>query len=78
MHECVMFSTLLLLLKLKEFQTIMAKPVEFKNVDADADPGDEETKPAKAIWVRVANSTGYALEVETFTTRAHRQEVQGI
>ena len=78
MHECVMFSRLLPLLKLKEFQTIMAEPGEFENVDADADPGDEENKAAKAIWVRVANSTGYAMEVETFTNRAHRQEVKGI
>ena len=56
----------------------MAEPGEFENVDADADPGDEENKAAKAIWVRVANSTGYAMEVETFTNRAHRQEVKGI
>ena len=56
----------------------MAEADEFQNVDADADPGDEETKAAKALWVRVANSTEYTMEVETFTSRAQRQEVQGI
>ena len=56
----------------------MPEPSKFLNVDADADPGDEETKAAKALWVRVANSTEYAMEVETFTNRAQRQEVQGI
>ena len=56
----------------------MAEADEFQNVDADADPGDEESKAAKALWVRVANSTMYTMEVETFTNRAKRQEVQGI
>ena len=57
----------------------MTEPDEFDNVDADADPGDEEeTKEAKALWVRVANSTGYAMQVETFTKRDERQTVQGI
>ena len=57
----------------------MSERDEFENVDDDADPGDdEETKAAKAIWVRVANSTGYTMRVETFTDRAKRQEVQGI
>ena len=57
----------------------MSERDEFENVDDDADPGDdEETKAAKAIWVRVANSTGYAMQVETFTDKAKRQEVQGI
>ena len=57
----------------------MSESDEFENVDDDADPGDEEeTKAAKAIWVRVANSTGYAMQVETFTERAKRQEAQGI
>ena len=57
----------------------MSESDEFENVDDDADPGDdEETKAAKAIWVRVANSTGYAMQVETYTDRAKRQEVQGI
>ena len=56
----------------------MSESDEFENVDDDADPGDdEETKAAKAIWVRVANSTGYAMQVETYTDRAKRQEVQG-
>ena len=55
----------------------MAEPDEFLNVDADEDSGDEETKAAKALWVRVANSTEYIVEVETFTHRAQRQEVQG-
>ena len=61
-----------------KFQTRMAELEEFLNVDADEDSGDEETKDAKALWVRVANSTSYAMEVETFIDRAQRQEVQGI
>ena len=56
----------------------MAEIDEFKNVDADADPEDEDSKAAKAIWVRVANSTEYAMQVESFTDRAKRQEAQGI
>jgi len=56
----------------------MAELEEFLNVDADEDSGDEETKDAKALWVRVANSTSYAMEVETFIYRAQRQEVQGV
>ena len=56
----------------------MSEVDPYVNVDDDADPGDdEETKAAKAIWVRVANSTGYAMQVETYTDRAKRQEVQG-
>ena len=47
-----------------EFQTRMTEPDEFQNVDSDDDPGDEKTKAAKALWVRVANSTEYAMEVE--------------
>ena len=47
-----------------EFQTRMTEPDEFQNCDAGVDPGDEKTKAAKALWVRVANSTEYAMEVE--------------
>ena len=55
----------------------MAESDEFENVDDDADAGDDlETIAAKAIWVRVANSTGYAMRVET--TRGKRKDVQGI
>ena len=35
-------------------------------------------KAAMAVWVRVANSTEYAMQVESFTDRAKRQEAQGI
>ena len=66
------------LVLLIQFQTRMAQLEEFLNVDADKDPGDEKTKGARALWVRVANSTEYAMKVETFTDRAKRQEVQGI
>ena len=56
----------------------MSEVDPYVNVDDDADPGDdEETKAAKAIWVRVANSTEYAMKVETYTDRAKRQYVQG-
>ena len=48
---------------------------EFVNVDTDADPGDEENKAARALWVRVANSTEYAMQVETWSIRA---PIQGI
>ena len=47
-----------------EFQTRMTEPDEFQNVDSDDDPGDEKTKATKALWVRVANSTEYTMEVK--------------
>jgi hypothetical protein len=56
----------------------MAEADDFLNIDADEDSEDEETRAAKSLWVRVANSTEYVMEVETFTNRAQRQEVQGI
>ena len=56
----------------------MAEADDFPNVDAHKDAGDGETKAARALWVRVANSTENALAVETFTHRAQRQEVQGM
>lgn len=63
---------------LVDFQTRMAEADDFLNIDADEDSEDEETRAAKSLWVRVANSTEYVMEVETFTNRAQRQEVQGI
>ena len=75
--ECEIFTRPLPLVKLNEFQIRMAESDEFENVDDDADAGDDlETIAAKAIWVRVANSTGYAMRVET--TRGKRKDVQGI
>ena len=47
-----------------KFQTRMTELDEFQKVDADDDPGDEKTKAAKVLWVRVAISTEYAMEVE--------------
>ena len=42
----------------------MTEVDDFQNVDADDDPRDEKNEAAKALWVRVANSTEYAMEVE--------------
>ena len=56
----------------------MAETNEFLNIDADDDTEEEDIKAAKPLWVRVANSTEYTLEVDTFTHRAQRKEVQGI
>ena len=60
---CRKYITLTLAFLIK-FQTKMREPDEFQNVDADDDPGEEKTEAAKVLWVRVANSTEYAMEVE--------------